>query len=218
MVTYDGARFMAGNHEEDKLDEIIARGDRKGEIYAHLRDLRDRYADAIRERYPSVEDLPRRVSGYNLDELLPEKGFNVARALVGTEGTCATVLNATLKLTPGLFQRTLVVVEYDGIVAAAQHTMEIVERWRPIGLEALDHELIYDQAKGGRNLAAIGELPRASDPDSAWLLVQFGADGAEESIGHAERFARWLRDEKGVADDRILVMPSQQLGGQSGEI
>ena len=41
------------------------------------------------------------MSGYNLDELLPEKGFNVARALVGTESTCATVLQATLHADPG---------------------------------------------------------------------------------------------------------------------
>ena len=60
-----------------------------------MRDLRDRYAERIRERYP---DIPRRVSGYNLDELLPEKGFNVARALVGSEGTLATVLEATVRL------------------------------------------------------------------------------------------------------------------------
>ncbi len=53
------------------------------------RPLRDRYAPLIRERFPRI---PRRVSGFNLDELLPENGFHVARALVGSEGTCVTVL------------------------------------------------------------------------------------------------------------------------------
>jgi len=84
VVSYDGARFWVGNGEEDRLDKIIAKGGRKGEIYAALRTLRDRYADQIRARYPSVAEVPRRVSGYNLDELLPEKGFNVARALEGS--------------------------------------------------------------------------------------------------------------------------------------
>ena len=56
-----------------------------------LKNLRDKYADLIRQKYPKI---PRRVSGYNLDQLLPENGFNVARALVGTEGTCVTVLEA----------------------------------------------------------------------------------------------------------------------------
>jgi FAD/FMN-containing dehydrogenase/Fe-S oxidoreductase len=214
VVTYEGDRFWVGCDEEQELDRIIAEGGAKGRIYAQLRDLRDRYAEQIRAGYPSVEDVPRRVSGYNLDELLPEKGFNVARALVGTEGTCVTVLQATLKLTPGLYERTLVVVEYDGIADAAQHCMEIME-WKPIGLEALDHLLIEDQTEKGQNLSAIGQLPRASKPGSAWLLVQFGADEAAESKRRAHDFARWLQDEKGVEEDRVLVLASEQEGGHS---
>jgi FAD/FMN-containing dehydrogenase len=94
VVTYDGERFWVGVNEEDQLDEIIAGGGRKGKTYAALRELRDRYADAIRAGFPSATQVPRRVSGYNLDELLPERGFNVARALVGTESTCVTVPNS----------------------------------------------------------------------------------------------------------------------------
>ncbi len=63
-----------------------------GQIYAGLASLRDRYAGLIREKFPRI---PRRVSGYNLDavSLLPENGFHVARALVGSEGTCVTVVS-----------------------------------------------------------------------------------------------------------------------------
>src|SRR6185312_9041369 len=94
ILTYDGLRMRVGATSEPDLEQIVAAGGRRGEIYAALRDLRDRYAELIRERYP---DIPRRVSGYNLDDLLPERGLNVARALVGTEGTCVTVLEATLQ-------------------------------------------------------------------------------------------------------------------------
>src|SRR5262249_36623818 len=74
------------------LSAILAAGGRRAEIYRALDAFRRRYADLIRARYPRI---PRRVSGYeNLDELLPEKGFNVARALVGTESTCVTILRA----------------------------------------------------------------------------------------------------------------------------
>ncbi|MGH3540415.1 MAG: FAD-binding oxidoreductase, partial [Pseudonocardiaceae bacterium] len=216
VLTYDGARFWVGVDEEQHLEEIIADGGRKGEIYAKLRDLRDRYADDIRAGYPSVEELPRRVSGYNLDELLPEKGFNVARSLVGTEGTCATVLQATLKLIPGLFQRTLVVVQYEDIVDAACHIMEIRD-WKPIGLEVIDHVLIHDQQVLAVNADGIGELPRRGG-DHAWLLVQFGADTAAESVSRAEQFAAWLREDKHYADDRIVVSKSRQEGGNSEDL
>ncbi len=91
VLTYDGARFWVGPTGEEELERIIRAGGRKGEIYAALKALRDRYADEIRARFP---DIKRRVSGYNLNQLLPENGFNVARALVGTEGTCALTLRA----------------------------------------------------------------------------------------------------------------------------
>src|SRR5947209_8689441 len=206
VVTYDGQRFWVGVGEEDQLDEIIAAGGRKGQIYAALRDLRDRYADLIRERYHPVDELPRRVSGYNLDELLPERGFNVARALVGTEGTCATFTQVKFKLTPAFLMRTLVVVEYDELPDAAEHVMEIIENWRPIGLEALDHLLIEDQLVKGEHISDIAELPRRDRPDAAWLLVQFGADSNEESERTATRFRDWLVDEHGYEPERIKIV------------
>jgi FAD/FMN-containing dehydrogenase/Fe-S oxidoreductase len=218
IVTYDGERFWVGVDEEDQLEEIIAAGGRKGEIYAQLRDLRDRYAELIRERYHPVDELPRRVSGYNLDELLPERGFNVARALVGTESTCVTVTQVKFKLTPALLRRTLVVVEYDELPEAAAHVMEIIEQWRPIGLEALDHLLIEDQLVKGEHVDDIEELPRREKPDAAWLLVQFGADEPGESEAVAERFKHWLIDEKGYERDRVKISPSAQEGGKSQKL
>ena len=92
ILLYDGTRLTVGATEAAAIDAVIRGGGRRGEIYSRLRDIRDRYADRIRERFPRI---PRRVSGYNLDELLPENGFHVARALVGSEGTCAIVLEAT---------------------------------------------------------------------------------------------------------------------------
>src|SRR5215218_8074549 len=84
VLTYDGRRVRVRRGEEDELERIIAEGGPRSDLYRRMRDLRERYADEIRERYP---DIPRRVSGYNLDELLPEKGFNVGAALTGSEGT-----------------------------------------------------------------------------------------------------------------------------------
>jgi FAD/FMN-containing dehydrogenase/Fe-S oxidoreductase len=215
VVTHDGERFWVGVGEEDQLERIIAAGGRKGEIYRQLRDLRDRYADAIRKGYQPVDELPRRVSGYNLDELLPERGFNVARALVGTEGTCATSLRATLILTPAMLKRTLVVVAYDTIADAGEHVAEIMA-WKPIALEGLDHVLVHDQELQQMHVDELRQLPHQGD--HAWLLVQFGADDADESIARAKEFVAWLRDEKGYDEDRIKVFESEQEGGHSDVI
>ncbi len=214
VCTYDGERFSVGVGEEERLDEIIAAGGRKGEIYARLRDLRDRYADAIRRGFPDVATVPRRVSGYNLDELLPEKGFNVARALVGTESTCVTALRATLMLTPALLQRTLVVVGYPEICDAGRHVEEIIERFRPIGLEAIDRRLIEDQQELEMNVEDLGELPQDAN---AWLLVQFGADDTASSEAAASSLVEFLLAE-GYDTSRIKKVESVQEGGNSEDI
>src|SRR5271170_2384467 len=90
VMLYDGTRLKLGALSDDHADAAISAGGR-------LRGLRDRSADMIRNRYPQI---PRRVSGYNLDQLLPENGFNLARAIVGSEGTLAVTLNATLRAVP----------------------------------------------------------------------------------------------------------------------
>src|SRR4051794_9947003 len=76
IATYDGLRLTVGATGEEELSRLVAAGGRVGEIYRRLDSLRHRYGDLIRARYPK---LPRRVSGYNLDNLLPENGFNVTR-------------------------------------------------------------------------------------------------------------------------------------------
>lgn len=200
IVTYGGDSFTVGVNEEANLDAIIRAGGRKGEIYSQLRDLRNRYADLIRQKYPPVSKLPRRVSGYNLDELLPERGFNVARALVGTEGTCATALEITLLLTPALLERVTVVVQYDDLPEAATHIQEILE-WKPIGLEAMDDRLFHDEQLQHMDTEALRELPRPGT--GSWLLIQFGADDAEEVREHARKFQEWLKHKKHYEADRI---------------
>src|SRR6185437_10857283 len=112
ILLYDGTRMTVGKTSDEDLERFIREGGRKGEIFARLKALRDKYSSLIRERYPRI---PRRVSGFNLDELLPENGFNVARALVGSEGTCVTVLEATVNLVYNPPVRSLLVLGYKDV-------------------------------------------------------------------------------------------------------
>ncbi|HEU5438877.1 MAG TPA: FAD-binding oxidoreductase, partial [Ktedonobacterales bacterium] len=112
IVTSDGLRLRVGATGEEELARLIAGDGRRAMLYAALDALRERYADDIRTGYPAI---PRRVSGYNLPDLLPERGFHVARALVGSEGTCATVLEATVRLIESPPHRALAVLAYADI-------------------------------------------------------------------------------------------------------
>src|SRR6266436_6073612 len=85
ILTYDGLRMKVGATSKQEIEQIVRQGGRRAEIYSKLKTIAETYGDLVRQRYPNI---PRRVSGYNLNYLLPENGFNVARALVGSEGTC----------------------------------------------------------------------------------------------------------------------------------
>ncbi|HEU4753046.1 MAG TPA: FAD-binding oxidoreductase, partial [Armatimonadota bacterium] len=202
ILTYDGTRMRVGPTSEEELQKIIAGGGRRGEIYARLRSLRDEYADEIRKRFPK---LPRRVSGYNLDELLPENGFNVARALVGTECTCVLVTEAELKLLPNPKARSLLVLGYPDVYQAADHVMEALQ-FRPIGLEGIDRSFIEDLRKKGLNLEDIALLP----PGGGWLLVEFGGDSKQDSDAQARALMEELKKQKNAPSMRLFDDPEQE--------
>ncbi len=197
VLLYDGTRFTAPSSvSEEELDATIAEGGRVGEIYGKLRDLRDRYGDLVRERYP---DIPRRISGYNLDALLPENDFNVAAALVGTEATCGLVLEARCKLIPSPQYRSLVLLGYDDCPLAADQVPEVMQH-DPIALETFDQRLVHNEVvKGFKRRTDL--LPGGQ----AWLLVEFGADSDDEANEQAERFIAAMEKDKDHAhvDSRI---------------
>lgn len=202
ILTYDGVRLHVGETADAEVGARIARGGREGQIYAGLRDLRDRFGSLVRQRFP---DIPRRVSGYNLDELLPEKGFHVARALVGTEGTCATVLEATLRLVPSPPNRVLLVIGYPDIYLAADHVPEIVEAG-VIGLEGFDTVLVQDMRKNNLLPRELELLP----PGQGWLLAEFGGDSAADARDKAERLLSRLPAHGGHPDGKLFLEQDAQ--------
>ncbi len=188
IVTYDGVRLRVGQnsiHAEEPCGDSRARlsggpevsgrnaSNRASQIHDSLKQIADQYADLIRQRFPNI---PRRVSGYNLNYLLPENGFHVARALVGSEGTCATVLEATCRLVESPPERVLLVVAYPDIYQCADHVPEIL-RHKPIGLEGFDDLLVYYNRTKKMNPEGLSLLPEGG----GWLMVEFGGRTAQEA-------------------------------------
>ncbi len=177
VLLYDGTRFRCGPTDDDAYAEIERRGDRRAHVHRSLRRLVDEHGELLRERYP---DIPRRVSGYNLDSLLPEHGFDVAGLLVGSEATLATVLRAELELVPIVEARTLVVIGFDDIAAAADAVPAIVEH-EPIALEGVDRYLVRDEQLQDMNPDALQQLPRGA----GFLMVQFGGSDTDDADARA---------------------------------
>jgi FAD/FMN-containing dehydrogenase/Fe-S oxidoreductase len=196
ILLYDGTVMTVGVTSEDELGRIIREGGREGEVYSGLRMIRDRYGDLVRTKFPRI---PRRVSGYNLDELLPENGFNVARALVGTEGTCVLVLEAKLKLVQNPRHKVLVGLGYKDAFFAADHVPEILES-KPIGFEGFEGSITEGLRRKGT--ANVDLLPEGGGV----LLVEFGSEDAQQ----AEDAARQLMDRlRQVADPPTMRLYSK---------
>lgn len=202
ILTYDGVRMRVGRTAPDGIDSIVRGGGRHGDIFARLRGLRDRYADGIREQFPKI---PRRVSGYNLPFLLPEHGFHLARALVGTEGTCVTVLEATVRLVQSPPKRCLVVIGYEDVYQAGDDIPRILDH-QPVGLEGLDDGLVTYMARKGLRQEEVALLP----PGGGWLLVEFGGESQEEATEHGRRLAESLTTRKTTANVVLYDDPHDQ--------
>ncbi len=208
IVTYDGLRLKVGqNFIRDHVgttapiwahvgaDAFVRPGgpvvsgrsesDRASQIYNSLKQIADQYADLIRQKFPNI---PRRVSGYNLNYLLPENGFHIARALVGSEGTCATVLEATCRLVESPPERVLLVVAYSDIYQCADHVPEILAH-KPIGLEGFDDLLVYYNRTKKMNPEGLALLPEGG----GWLMVEFGGQTTREGQSQARALIDTLK-------------------------
>ena len=164
VLTSDGARFWVGPTGDEELEAILEAGDRKAALYAELVSIRDDYATLIRQKYP---DIKRRVSGYNLDQLLPENGFNVARALVGSEGTCVSILQARVHLITNPEHKKLIILGYDDIFLAGDSVAFILP-FSPIAMEGLDWNIVGGLIERKLRQREVALLPEGR----AWMLIE----------------------------------------------
>jgi FAD/FMN-containing dehydrogenase/Fe-S oxidoreductase len=172
-VLYGGETLELGAYDDAAYGAALAAGGRLAEVLRGLRGIADEHAERVRTRFP---DIPRRVSGYNLDELLPERGFHVARALVGSESTCAVVTEATLHLSVSPRYRRLVVLGYPDILAAADAVPALLAH-PLLALEGFDQTLVDQMRARPLNVEHLPLLPEGG----GWLLAELGSNDADEA-------------------------------------
>ncbi len=213
VVTYDGVRLKVGQNLIQPHSDSRARA---GQIDNSLKQIADQYGDLIRQRYPNI---PRRVSGYNLNYLLPENGFHIARSLVGSEGTCVTILEATCRLVESPPARVLLVLGFSDIYECADRVPGILEH-HPIGLEGFDDILVACTRAKNLNPEGLALLPEGR----GWLLAEFGGQTLSEAESQAlslmQSLARAPNPPKvalysGVQAKRVWEIRESSLGATS---
>jgi FAD/FMN-containing dehydrogenase/Fe-S oxidoreductase len=202
VLTYEGVRMWVGPTDEDEYARIVAAGDARADLYRRLRAFTDAHAERIRKGYP---DIPRRISGYNLPDLLPENGFNLARALVGSESTLVTILRAEVQLLPQPGHLALVLLGYDDIATAGDH-VPAVSRHQPHILEGLDHKLLQYELDRRMNPKIIHQLPEVG----AWLMIKMAGDTMDEATAKARDVVADLEKTGQVRHSQVIGEDEEQ--------
>ncbi|WP_132877943.1 FAD-binding and (Fe-S)-binding domain-containing protein [Tamaricihabitans halophyticus] len=141
----------------------------------------------------------RQVSGYSLEHLLPENGFDLPKALVGTEGGCVVLLSATVRLVRAPEKTTLVVLGYPDMAAAADNVPALL-RHSPVAVEGLDAR-ITDVVRARRGPSAVPDLPEGQ----GWLFVELGGTDQAELASIAEAVVR----DSGALDSAVVTDPAR---------
>ncbi|MCF6743785.1 FAD-binding oxidoreductase [Blastococcus sp. KM273128] len=183
VVTGSGARLRLGPGTEP--------------VPGVLEDLHRLVAGHLATVRTELGTFGRQVSGYSLEHLLPERGFDVARALVGSEGTLAVVLGATVRLVADAPVRGLVVLGYPSMADAADATPGLLPH-EPTAVEGLDQRIV--QRLRDVPAAVVPELPRGD----GWLIVELTG----ETVGEVQAKAQGVLADAGALDSLVVTDPA----------
>jgi FAD/FMN-containing dehydrogenase/Fe-S oxidoreductase len=201
LLLADGTELTVGGPRSPAQRERLLRAPgRVGELHRALHELAAGNLSPLRTAFP---DLPRRVSGYALDALLPERGFDLARALTGTEGTCAVLLGATVRLAEAPAARARLVAGYHDETAAADAVPDLLPL-RPLTCEGMAVDLIDALLAQGRRPAALDRLPAGQ----GWLFLETGGASPEEAAEVACALARAVHAQGGST--ALVTDPAEQ--------
>lgn len=199
----DGTRFTAHGAQTDAGRAALReRPGREGELHRALQDLAERNQILIRRRFSAMR---RRISGYALDRLLPESGYDVARFLCGTEGTLAVTTGARLRLVRKPAHRALLVLGFPTAVAGAD-AVPLILPFEPLTLESINAALVDRLPRQTKAEAIAAGLPDGR----LWLLVDLAGESAEEATTRAAALEQVVRGASPQATARVIADPGAQ--------
>jgi FAD/FMN-containing dehydrogenase/Fe-S oxidoreductase len=203
VVLDDGSTAAFEPLDTARLAAVCSRTDRMGQLHRAVRETVQRHEGAIRAHFPHIL---RRVSGYNLDEFLPGMpvrpagwpeeswAFNLARLIVGSEGTLAVVTGAELKVVPLPREQGLVVLSFATIPAALERLDEILSTG-PVAVEMVDRMILELAA---RNAEYARHLNFAAGKPAAVLAAQYYAESVAELTERADALVARFQGRPGV--------------------
>ncbi len=189
VLLSDGNEAVLKNLSADEVARKCQDDTTEGRAYREVFRLSGQHKSEIQARYPKIM---RRVSGYNLDEFIKPQPFNLARMLVGSEGTLATVVEAKMRLVPKPKWTAMDVIHFNDDIEALQASQAILET-APYALESTD-KMILDLARG--NIVQSQRLGFVQGNPSSLLMVEYAGDSEKEVRAQVEKLEALRRREK----------------------
>ncbi len=185
LILSDGTETTVGELDEPAVKKKCEQQDLEGQAYREVIRLAREHAAEIERRYPKIL---RRVGGYNLDEFIKKQPFNLARIVIGSEGTLATVVAAKLKVIPLPRAKVLGIVQFDSLIASMKAVARILETG-PAAIELID-KMILDQTRGSVELSRMRSWVQG-DPEAV-LAVEYYGDSESELVGKLDELETLL--------------------------
>lgn len=203
VVLSDGSTALFKPVDKGMLEQKMRGETLEANIYREVARIAGENREAILERYPKIL---RRVSGYNLDEFIGDGPFNVAKMLVGSEGTLAVVTAAKVRIMPAPQATSVLAVHFDDMIAAVEATNAILP-FEPSAIEMIDRQIV-DAARASHEFS--GSMPFVQGRPDALLAVEFYGDSPEEAADKVQKLEAQLRKDKwGYAYTQALTPGDQ---------
>lgn len=188
VLLADGTRMTLAPTRREEIEERLSRPDQVGEIYRGLEGLA---MDNLEPLRTEIGQFPRHLSGYALHELLPENGRNYARAIVGSEGTCAIVLRATLDLVRPPAHTAVLVLGFEDEVRSAEAVPALLALG-PLTVEGMSRAMFAGVRLHGERARVAAALPDSPD----WLFIETGGESPAAAQSAAAEIVRKLGVER----------------------
>ena len=175
----DGSRIVLGEVSPAAFEAKMRLASLEGQVYREVARIREQYAEDIRRGYPRHW---RRACGYSLDELVKDRPLNMARLVVGSEGTLLTIVEAKMRLVRRPRHTALDVIHYHDIQEALESSQTILETG-PYAVELTD-KMILDLARG--NIEQSKRMGFVQGDPAAVLIVEYAGESEAEVTGKVE--------------------------------
>lgn len=189
--------------DEKQWNEKNSLHSREGDIYRTIDHIRTEYRDEIELRYPKI---PRRVSGYNLDELLQPWPLNISKLLVGSEGSLGVVSKIKVKIAKKSKFSGVCVVHYVDQKAAFNSVIEML-RFNPMAIEMIDKHII---AMGRISPTMKTRLGWLSGEPEAVFVAEFDGETSDELLQKLENFSSQMK-KNGIGYAHVILTKKEDI-------